>query len=236
VDYKKSINVRLSICERGGLRNISLCNYDINHDFRSMSRPPLRDEVGITPDLFMGQLSGNVAKFVGLNWAVGFIPEGGVAVEIGCDFGDGLERMRHSGAKSILGIDPYVSVEWDGWFNSPQDEMDARYRLTRNRFKNDERVAIVRITSDDLFEGLPSGFTADWWFIDGDHREEPCYRDICNCFKHTKAGGHVCIDDVDCRDWSAGINSAVDRFLAKHDGEVEVVWRASSPAVLRKVK
>ena len=235
MDYKKSMNVKLGICEKGSLRTYPINNFDISCDISKMSRPPLRAEILVEQEAMVFSLKNTLARLIGLNWAVGLIPDGGTAVEIGCDYGDGLERMRHSGAARIIGIDPYRSQNWDCWFDAPQEEMDARYQMARNRFRGDKRVYIAHITSDEYFEGLRT--TADWWFIDGDHREESCYRDICNCFERTTVGGHVCIDDVDCKTWQEGINAAIDRFMAdRAEGEAEIVWRRSSPAVIRRLK
>jgi len=174
-------------------------------------------------------------------WAFSNVCEkGGIGIEIGVDYGDGLDLLLEQNEPSlVMGVDPWLSFEWDPWFKQPQEQMDARYKLVCERFKNDERVQIIRSTSDDFFAKLDTAVTgfADFVHVDGDHREEPACRDIIGAYHALRVGGILIIDDVHLKSWTGTVKPAVDRAIAALGSDVlEVVHDSTDPVIYRKVK
>lgn len=194
-------------------------------------RPPMWHEVGIDADFAIRRLKCAISRSAGWAFAASKITKDSVCVEIGVDKGDGLARWITQDPAVLVGVDPWLSVDWDSWFDQPQNEMDARYEAVKKRFANNPAVVLARKTSDEFFASMP--MKADWWFIDGDHREEPCYRDLCNALKWSNPGAWIFADDIDCGAWAEPIGNALKRFVDKNKDSVELVWKGCSPAVIR---
>lgn len=201
-------------------------------DIADAPHPPHYKDVAVDDNLVITRVKIAASRSGGWAWAASKIKKDGICVEIGVDHGDGIERWLTGEPAVVIGVDPWLSLEWDSWFSQSQKQMDARHAMVVNRFK-DKPVSIVRETSDGFFSKLPSDFRADWWFIDGDHREEPCYKDICSALKFSNHGAWIFCDDIDCGKWAEPIGNALKRFMAEHGDEVELVWDKSSPVAIR---
>jgi hypothetical protein len=226
-DNKKQFQIILTAKQKGGIRDYNLCDLKLEAS-GNYPRPALPHELSM-PDINL-RVRAIACRATGWLWSYQFINENSVCVEIGCDKGDGLERLKDTNAAKIIGVDPFIGADWDKWFDAPQDYMDMRYNMCKTRGERDVRVEVVRAKSDDWFAGLPAGFKADWWYVDGDHREEAVYNDLCNCLRHSNAGAHIFLDDVDCGDWAAQIVPAWLRFKANHADKIKVLWESTSPA------
>lgn len=221
VEYRAENAIR-----RYGLMSLDIkCPYDITH-------PPLFDQVQTSEGSIVNALKRAIMRHVGWEWAVQRIKENGICVEIGVDHGDGIERALAGKPAVIIGVDPWLSMEWDSWFSQEQSIMDERFRLVERRFA-DNPVVLERKTSDQFFAELPKEFMADWWFIDGDHREEPCYRDFVNALKFSNPGAWIFGDDIDCARWAKDIGAAYGKLVKTHGHLFDVVWDKSSPLALR---
>lgn len=162
--------------------------------------------------------------------------KGGVGLEIGVDYGDGAQLWLKSEPSRLYLVDPWVTGE-DGWYSQDQDAMDERYEGVVKRFEDKDAVEVVRMTSDAAFETLFSDTQfLDWVHVDGDHEEEPTYRDLENSWARLKVGGVLMLDDVHCALWQKKIRAARDRFLANHAGEYEgPLVDHSDPWAIRRV-
>lgn len=216
----------------GGVRPYPVLCLKISGDTPQAPHPPHYTDIKLDDDMVLKRVKVAMSRVAGWAWAAGKIKPDGICVEIGVDYGDGIARWLTGKPAIVIGVDPWLSMEWDDWFNQAQKEMDARYAGVVKRYAG-KPVSIVRSTSDEFFAKLDPGFRADWWFIDGDHREEPCYRDIANAIAFSNRGAWIMLDDIDCARWAKDIGAALDRIIRVYGDEVECVWRHSSPAVLR---
>ena len=85
-------------------------------------------------------------------------------------------------------VDPFIVTE--GGFKDLQETLPEEER--EDIIKN---VITYRMTSDEMFDILPSDKKYDIIFVDGLHTEEQVGRDIINSFKHLNKGGIVVIHD-----------------------------------------
>jgi predicted O-methyltransferase YrrM len=115
-----------------------------------------------------------------------------VGVEIGVLGGSGtvamLNRMPNL---KLYAVDPWKHFEGKN-FEAERDQAyhDNNYEETLKRLKEfDDRVIVVRMTSDDAFDALPGMFDFVW--IDGDHEEEQVRRDVQKWKTRIKPGGII---------------------------------------------
>lgn len=92
------------------------------------------------------------------------------------------------------------------------------YKYVDATIGQQDNVTIHRMTSDEWFESY-DGELLDWIYVDGDHSEEGCYKDLCNALKVVKPGGQILGDDYK---WNPlgpgkkGVTAAVNKFLDEH--------------------
>ena len=162
------------------------------------------------------------------------IGKGSTGAEIGVDVGDGLRTWLTADPGKIFAVDPWERADWDEWFGCTQCQMDERYKNVLDCFAGDDRVEIIRMSSADWFETSESS-SLDWCHIDGDHREDGCYQDLCSAHRCVKGGGYIFVDDTRCRKWRDGIALAMKRF--EQDGHrCDIVYANCDPVVLRVIK
>lgn len=159
------------------------------------------------------------------------IPKNAIGAEIGVWKGEfSSEILRHTNPKKLILIDPWkyrseneYSLRWYGGDKMSQKKMDQIYEDVVEWHGEDPRVKIIRGTVDDLSE------LVDWIYIDGDHSEEPCYKDLMTSFPYVKS--LIIVDDFE---WS-GVQNAVRRFQQEHpDVSIEVPPN-SNQCIIRKV-
>lgn len=177
-----------------------------------------------------------IARMINIQWSINQVSRGDICVEIGVDHGDGIDRLLKTDASKIIGVDPWLSVDWDPWFNSGQEHLDARADYVKNKFSGNDRVEIRREMSSSFFESLDPSFRADWWFIDGDHREEGAYLDICGAIDHSDPGALIIVDDVNLRLWGKPIQAAIARVVDKYGKNIKVSALNMSIATIHVVE
>lgn len=132
------------------------------------------------------------------------IPMGGVGAEIGVwQGGTSADILRHRKPDRLYLIDPWI-FEQDGldqWIFIPnrrignsQEGMDKVYESVVERFKNDDRVIILRLKSVEAAQTFPDE-SFDWLYIDGAHDYKSVKADF-NAWKNkVKVGGLLMGDD-----------------------------------------
>jgi len=219
----------ISITQKGGTRPYPAGTFEMDDQ---LVRPMMTLEALGYIHGIAETLAANICRVSGYHYINAIIPEGSVGAEIGVDHGDGLVRMLASGAKKIYAVDPWVPTnDEDPWTDVPQELMDQRYEMVLQRFQGDERVSILRQTSDQFFDDLPDGHL-DWVYIDGDHHENQVKRDLANAFSKVRVGGFIMGDDLWTTHWRDDIKAAFDWF--KEQYPVSVVWERSDPFVVIK--
>lgn len=111
-------------------------------------------------------------------------------------------------------------------FNAqPKDKVGLAYR----ELGLSERIEQVWMDAAKLATPPPRWPRFDLIFVDGDHSEDACYRDLRNSVGSLNAGGVIVAHDyTDHSDaerppWTQEVHRAVGRFMA--DGRAEAGWR-----------
>ena len=219
---------KLVAIQDGGLRQYPIIELTFNGELPS----PFEPSQIVLDSKIHPCISSHVSRWSGYEWMMSKMNKGDVGLEIGVDYGDGIARWLETEPSRIVGVDPWIRSGHETWYSQSQDEMDKRYGLVVDRFFKNINVAIYRGTSDDYFGELIPTFKFDWIYIDGDHRHEAVYHDLCNCLNHVKSGSWIFGDDILCDVWGKEVGPALDRFLAEYGHRVECIWRKSNPFAL----
>lgn len=221
----------IQLCQSGGLRPYHVTTVRV--DTSCMTKPMDIGGMDISPSGAVGKINRACVRMVSMLWSATLIQEGDSVLEIGVDFGDGISRYLKRNPSLVVGVDPYMSSSDDSWYGQPQDQMDARFQIVKNRFSENKNFILVREESDTFFSKLDSKVKYNFIYIDGLHTEEACLSDLRNAFKHAATGAYILCDDVDDRRWGRGISSAWKRFKDEHEGKINVLWDVTSPAMCR---
>lgn len=114
----------------------------------------------------------------------------------------GIPAREHGG--HIWCFDPFRPHE-DSFWRFCSNVLYAGLRDTVTLYKN---------PSDDAFALVPQDMMFDFIFIDGDHSEEQCYKDIMNSMQRIKLGGVIACHDYGAIGWE-GVTRAWDKSGAK---------------------
>jgi hypothetical protein len=139
----------------------------------------------------------------------GIIPKKSIGCEIGVWKGEfSCEILFKTNPEKLILIDPWLhKPEYkERWYGSKssQDKMDKIYKDVCIWHGTNKVVDIIRGTVDDL------KCNVDWIYIDGDHSEEPCYKDLVTSYPYVKK--MFIVDDYE---WD-GVKNAVKRFKKKY--------------------
>lgn len=192
----------------------------------------------------LASLFGFGRKARGREFILELFPQNSIGAEIGVHMGDFAERiLAIVKPREVHLIDPweYQSAEtfkeaiYGGQARGGQAELDERFEVVRNRFKDgiaSGQVRIHRGYSSDVLEQFPGEYF-DWTYVDGDHRYEAAKQDLELSFIKTKPGGFISGDDY--REggwWDGGVKRAVDEFV--HEKQVTIVAMHERQFVLRR--
>lgn len=160
-----------------------------------------------------------------------------VGAEIGVWWGNTsyhffMKKPKHLYLVDPWSVEPYkgtTEFEWDEYLTRYakvtgssteagfQKYYDKVYEDVHRRFDPYENVTVLRMTSDEFFEGY-DGDGLDWIYVDGSHAYEQVLVDLENALKIMKPGGLILGDDYKWggRWGKPGVTKAVDEFLEKH--------------------
>lgn len=108
----------------------------------------------------------------------------------------------------------FVGEQYKEWFT--QECHDRVYNSVVERFKNNNKVHIIRDMSENAASLVPDG-TLDWAYVDGSHKEKYVYKDLVSWWPKVRAGGMLCGHDFTF----PGIPPALERFSMEMN---LVVW------------
>lgn len=119
-----------------------------------------------------------------------------IGVELGVGGGDNAESL----IKKILSIEKlYLIDPWKhypkiiypyGWHKISQQQQDNRYKSVVERFKNDERIIVIRQESYFASESFDNN-SIDFVYIDGNHNYEFVLADLTSWYHKVKKGGII---------------------------------------------
>lgn len=130
-----------------------------------------------------------------------------IGVEIGVLYGDNaLSLLNNLDIKKLYLIDTWKNYE--GYTdNYGTESLNRIYEKVVKRFKNDNRIDIIRMSSDDAITFIPDEL--DFVYIDGNHQYEYVKKDIENYYPKIKNGGIFGGHDFD------------NSIYTEHDGVVK---------------
>lgn len=113
-------------------------------------------------------------------------------VEVGVAYGANAERLRRQWPDvRICLVDP-----WTQYYLQRQPKQDEYYKITSDKFRDDENTEIIRKHSVDAARDfLREGRQFDIVLIDGDHRYEEMMKDIDAWYPLVRCGGVLCGHD-----------------------------------------
>ena len=146
--------------------------------------------------------------------------------------------MKNANPSCFYLVDPWVNRpelayqrSWYG-LNGPND-MESIYDDVCNKFKNDNRVKILRGPSEQVLETLDDD-RLDWVYIDGDHHYEAVKKDLEISYRKVKQGGIIAGDDYINANWfTDGIIRAVNEFIGTN--KISIVAKLANQFILRKL-
>lgn len=103
-----------------------------------------------------------------------------------------------------------------------QEGWDKMYLGVVERFKNNPNVFLHRGYSLEIAKTFHPEF-ADLIYIDANHKEQPCYEDICAWWPIVKPGGWMCGHDYIMPPTWSGVYPAVNRWLAENNRKLDLL-------------
>jgi len=143
-----------------------------------------------------------------------------VCVEVGVFRGEFSELILTYNPLKLTLVDSWLCSENSGdtlfaaeMGKCSQEFFDKWESETREKFKNDKRVEIVKKFSGDAAKGFEDQ-SLDWVYIDAAHHYNAVLNDLNSWMPKVKTGGYLCGDDfVVKKDHYFGVIEAVHEFL-----------------------
>jgi predicted O-methyltransferase YrrM len=142
--------------------------------------------------------------------------------EIGSYFGrsTGLLALCLAKNERLVVCDAFESDTKDQYADRPSiSDLKESIRTIVDDF-DFSQLDVHSCYSADL--SLPDESTFRFAHIDGGHDEETAYNDICYAATRMKVNGIIAVDDYEHPNWP-GVTIAVNRFLAEHHREFQVI-------------
>jgi len=148
------------------------------------------------------------------------MPKGGVCAEIGVWDGDFSEQiLAITKPEKLHLVDPWLFQP--DFRNSAfgreahRDKMDDKYLAVKEKFKDDSRVTLHRMMSDEALESFDDG-SLDWVYLDGNHNYEVVSNDLALALAKVKPNGVIAGDDLHWNaDKGAPVRTAVREVRRK---------------------
>lgn len=169
------------------------------------------------------------------------LPKNGVGVEIGVWRGSSSALFLNTTPQKLYLVDPWslepykgesfeeFKSRYVGMVGSESEEVFSQYysnvyESVVKEFGKLPNVKIERMESDDWFLENQD-LELDWAYIDGNHSEEQCYKDLMNAYHMLKIDGVLSGDDYDPNDKPGrknyGVHCAVKRFMEETGLQLE---------------
>lgn len=156
-------------------------------------------------------------------------PQGGKFLEVGVGYGNNAERFYNNMNPGELHLVDCWEVVDGASDHYTQTNLDDAYSATKQKFAHDPNVVLHKSLSGDALSKMQPGYF-DMAYIDADHTEEACMRDLLLAEPLIKPGGHLCghdytefpntLDDAVERE-NYGVMKAVDRFCAERGWKLD---------------
>jgi len=146
------------------------------------------------------------------------LPQNGVIAEIGVGVGENAYSLLASGRPKKLFLidcweyqDPKVYADD---FNVAQVGQDERYYSVIQKFKDDNRVEVLKMYSKEAAKKFADNYF-DWIYLDSNHGYEAAKEDLALWYPKVKNGGFIVGHDyIVFPDF--GVLRAVNEFITEH--------------------
>lgn len=144
------------------------------------------------------------------------LPKNAIVAEVGVQQGSfAIHILRQTQPKHLYLIDCWQYQD-PAIFNDPEanvlnDEQEKYYQETKEKFKNNNAVTIIRKFSNEAVQLFEDEFF-DWVYIDANHSYEAAKEDIALWWPKIKKGGYIAGHDYIIRE-HFGVLQAVNEFL-----------------------
>jgi predicted O-methyltransferase YrrM len=159
-------------------------------------------------------------------------------LEIGCYeglssvfFADNLLNHNES---VLICVDPFLSIDNnDHGLSIKNNNVELNFDHNISVCKNNEKVFVHKITSDDFFQTNTKTFNLI--YIDGCHECDYIIRDMKNSFKYLEPNGIMWMDDyLGGPEGDHRIKNTMDKFLDDYNGQYELIYSGYQLAI-RKI-
>lgn len=149
------------------------------------------------------------------------MPKNSVGAEIGVHIGNYADKILNIVKPLHLYlIDPWMIVNGEGYDNSlygknftSQQELDNRYQLVYEKFRENKNVEIIKEFSKNAAKQIPDE-SLDFIYVDGDHTYEGVCLDFDLFYSKIKPFGFIYGDDYTDRHWfGTGVIDALHKQL-----------------------
>ena len=148
-------------------------------------------------------------------------------IELGVRDGLHFTMFANSKAEEIIACDLWLDsdniYENDKCFS--QEKQDTLYNNLVEKYKEDERIQIIKHDSSSLADNYDDGYF-DLVFVDADHSYEGSKKDIVAWYSKVREGGILCGHDyekfgveVNGKYYAFGVIDAVDEFVQENNIE-----------------
>jgi predicted O-methyltransferase YrrM len=127
-------------------------------------------------------------------------------------------------------VDPYLHSEDNDHKTLLQNNEEVNFNHNISICKNNNKIKIHKITSDEFFEKNKKTF--NFIYIDGCHLCEFIKRDLENSFSVLNKNGIMWMDDYLGGD-NYNIKNTMDKFLEKYQGQYEVINNGYQLAIIK---
>lgn len=137
------------------------------------------------------------------------------------------ENLLNEGGRVNV-VDPLEDYYIEG------DTEHPYFRDQHQRFLRNTRGCTINLYRGKSEVELPklNALRHDLCYVDGDHRKESVYFDLCWAFAITKVGGYVLADDYE---WREDTKEGIDKFLSEFSGTLEVISKGYQVLIQKKI-
>jgi hypothetical protein len=135
-------------------------------------------------------------------------------LEIGVKEGNASSLVTNTPIKELYLVDPWT-YPIDNYDN--QRKCDIIYEEVKDKFKDDNRVKIIRDKWENIIDTLPM---FDWILYDVIQTEKEMFTAYNKCWEHLSPNGVLCVSSMHID----VVYNAMKNFLLKHNGTFEIVF------------
>jgi predicted O-methyltransferase YrrM len=153
-------------------------------------------------------------------------------LEIGCYEGMSstffADNFLDNEGSTMICVDPYLKIDDNDHKTLLQNNEESNFDHNMSICKNNGKITIHKITSDDFFSINKNTF--NFIYVDGCHMCEFITRDLENSFNVLEKGGIMWMDDYLGGD-GIQIKKTMEEFLEKYNGQYEVINKGYQLAI-----